>query len=314
VKDYAGENIGMPLSVSKLEDAIDSLADTGRWTKGNAGTVPALSEENWDFESAEAASTLARVAQYGNADAVRDLVAAGVPLSGGEAAALPEAASRRDVKMLRVLLQAGAAAQDPQARDSALAAAASSGSIEAIRLLLEHGANPNSLDEYGGTVLAHAAASGIPEVVETILAYQQDVNAKNNMGTTALMVVVDAWRGSVEAPPVNRAEVVRLLLQAGADPNAQDEEGNTALIDCSWDADAALLLIKHGADVNARNKRGITPLINASAPEVVRVLLQNGADPTARDADGKTALEWAKQYGWKDKAAILEATSVGRKN
>ena len=39
VKDYAGEQIGMPLTVSKLEADIDRLADTDRWTKGNENTT-----------------------------------------------------------------------------------------------------------------------------------------------------------------------------------------------------------------------------------------------------------------------------------
>jgi ankyrin repeat protein len=80
----------------------------------------------------------------------------------------------------------------------------------------------------------------------------------------------------------------------------------TPLIECGWDADAALELIKAGANVNARSKEGYTPLINAPAADVVRVLLENGADLSARDKDGKTALDLARMYSMKDKAAVLE--------
>jgi len=48
-----------------------------------------------------------------------------------------------------------------------------------------------------------------------------------------------------ERVEVNRAEVVRILLEHGADPNVQDARGNTALIECAWDGDAAVALIKH---------------------------------------------------------------------
>jgi hypothetical protein len=44
-----------------------------------------------------------------------------------------------------------------------------------------------------------------------------------------------------------------LLAERGADPNLQDEKRSTALIECAWDADAALMLIKRGANVNAQN-------------------------------------------------------------
>jgi Domain of unknown function (DUF6438)/Gram-negative bacterial TonB protein C-terminal len=50
IKDYAGEQVGMPLSVSKLEAEIDRLVDTERWTRGDENTVKSLTEEKWDFQ------------------------------------------------------------------------------------------------------------------------------------------------------------------------------------------------------------------------------------------------------------------------
>lgn len=316
VKDYAGLVIGMPMTVSELENSVDQLAKAERWTKGDADTVRALREENWDFKSPEAARTLARVAQYGTADAVRDFIAAGVPPNGQDEmrlSPLVRAASRGDIDMLAKLLEAGAGKEEPQRMEAALAAALRSGKGEAVLLLLQHGANSDLLKTTGKTMLMGAAASGVPETVQEILNRQPDVNARGDKGWTALMEAVGQWHYGPEAPPINRAEVVRLLLEAGADVDAKDEDGNTALIEAGWDADAALLLIKAGADVNAQNVAGITPLINAPSADVVRVLLENGADVSARDKDGKTALDLAKQYSMKEKVAALEAAQAMRK-
>jgi uncharacterized protein len=110
-----------------------------------------------------------------------------------------------------------------------------------------------------------------------------------------------------ERAEVNRARVVRLLLEHGADPNLQDEGGNTALIECAWDADAALTLIKHGASVNLQNKDGLTALMNSVDVGVVRVLLEDGVDLYLRDKEGSTALEGAKRFGSKEKVAVIQA-------
>jgi len=309
VKDYAGWQIGMPLAVSKLESEIDRLADTDRWTRGNQNTAKSLSEEKWDFKTPEAAETLARVAQSENADAVRNLVAAGVPLDANSkdtAIALFQAASRGDVTMLNALLEAGAG-KDPNAINAALVTAASGGRAEAVRWLIDRGASPNSTDYSGKTLLMAAAASGVPAVVEQALSFNPDVNARDAQGRTALMEAVGQLHYGAEREEVNRAEVVRLLADHGADPNLQDEKQNTALIECGWDADAALMLIKRGANVNAQNNDGITPLIDTPVEDVARVLIENGADLSLRDKQGKTALEEAKQSGMKGKAAAIEA-------
>jgi hypothetical protein len=58
-------------------------------------------------------------------------------------------------------------------------------------------------------------------------------------------------------------------------------------------SDMAELLVRHGADVNARNMRRETPLFGAASSgdeALVRLLLENGADPSATDIDGGTAL------------------------
>jgi ankyrin repeat protein len=309
VKDYVGAMIGMPLEVSDLESSIDRLTEVQRWTIGNAETAGCLKGENWNFKSEEAAKALVGLARYGNAGAVSDFVAAGTPLNGKDESgqtALTAAARRGDVETLRVLLGAGAAKQDSLGIGAAFAMASRSGKSEAMKLLLEAGAASASATD-GRTLLMTAAASGVPSIVEDVLKSHPVVNAQDKNGRTALMESVSQYHYGHESSEIDRAEVVRLLLQAGADPNITDEEGNTALIDAAWDADAVLLLIRAGANLNAQSKKGYTPLINCAQPEVARVLLAYGADPSIRDANGKTALELARQYGMKEKEAVLSA-------
>ena len=310
VKDYVGAIIGMPLEVSDLESEIDRLSEVQRWTMGNAETAGCLRGENWNFKSEEAAKALVGLARYGNVQAVSDFLAAGTPLNGKDESgqtALTLAAYRGDVDMVRVLLEAGAGKQDSLGVGAAFAMASRSGKSEAMKLLLKAGASDSASGTDGRTLLMTAAASGVPNIVEDVLKSHPDVNARDKKGRTALMEAVSQYHYGPEDPQIERAEVVRVLLQAGADPNVSDEDGNTALIDAAWDADAVLLLIRAGANVNAQSKKGFTPLINCAEPEVARVLLAHGADPVIRDARGKTALDLAKQYGMKQKEAVLSA-------
>lgn len=312
VVDYDGEHVGMPESVSKLEKTIDRLSGVERWTKGNGETVPALMQEKFDFTSPKASEFLANVAQRGNAGAVRDLIAAGVvvstepiqPLRGVPGTALENAAYRGDVEMLRVLLSAGI--KDPDAKTAALKRAALAGKTDAIRLLIGSGANPTAPD-----VLIQASASGIPSVVQEILRYKPDVNSRGQDGTTALIACLQAYH--YKDKDVNLKEVVRMLVDAGADPNLADTKGKTPLIANSRNLDIAQMLIAHGANVNARASDGFTPLLNAGTVDLTRFLLEHGADPFAKTDRGETALDWAKQMNRKDQAALLEAAMAGKK-
>jgi ankyrin repeat protein len=312
VVDYAGQQVGMPESVSKLEETIDRLSGVERWTKGNGETVPALMQEKFDFTSPKASEFLANVAQRGNAEAVRDLIAAGVivstepvqPRLGMPGTALENAAQRGDVEMLRGLLSAGI--KDPDAKTEALRRASSAGKMDAIRLLIGSGANPTATD-----VLIQASASGIPAVVQEILKYKPDANSRGQDGTTALIACLQAYH--YKDKDVNLREVVRMLVDAGADPNLADNKGKTPLIANSRDLEIAQMLVAHGANVNAQASDGFTPLLNAGTVELTRFLLEHGADPFAKTDHGQSALDWAKQMNRKDQAALLEAAMARKK-
>lgn len=100
------------------------------------------------------------------------------------------------------------------------------------------------------------------------------LSARNAQGTTLLM----------EAVLNGRAEDIRWLLAQGADPNAADAAGVTALMWATEDAEKVRALLAAGANVGSRSGDGQTALTialeQASAPEVVKLLLAHGAKTT----------------------------------
>ena len=102
-----------------------------------------------------------------------------------------------------------------------------------------------------------------------------------------------------------KLEVVRILIEYNpAYIDARDEQGETPLHwattgDNFKDGSVLRLLLEHGADINAQGQTGRTPLHVASqfgAQEVVRVLLKHGADVELKMNGGSTALQEAAQF------------------
>ena len=97
-------------------------------------------------------------------------------------------------------------------------------------------------------------------------------------------------------------EVAESLIEGGADVNAVKESGSTALIHASHNGHTEIgkLLIANGADVNAVKESGSTALIHASYnghTEIGKLLIANGADVNTLNKDGWTALMAASRKG-----------------
>jgi ankyrin repeat protein len=106
---------------------------------------------------------------------------------------------------------------------------------------------------------------------------------------------------------------IRAALKAGADPNAKDEIGSTALMHAAAYASEADMqsLIAAGANVNAASAAGFTPLMwSVSGPAKLRLLLRNHANPLARAKGGYTAVILARQNGHDESARLLVAAGA----
>lgn len=167
------------------------------------------------------------------------------------------------------------------------------GSLQQITDAIKNGANVNALDKEEQTPLMWAAFKNMnSKVITALLKAGADVNAKNNKGSTPLMKAA----GGNPNP-----EVITTLINAGADVNAIDNRGSTPLILAAGNADPVVVaaFIKAGANVNARNESGYTPLMQAVRytrdSEAIKILLESGADPKAKDNYGKTVIDYAKK-------------------
>lgn len=110
------------------------------------------------------------------------------------------------------------------------------------------------------------------------------------------------------------ADLVRLLLERGADVNAATSLGETPLHTAALHGRPveAALLLERGANPNARLSNGMTPLHWAAQrgySEFVSLLLERSADARSRDKGGRTPLDWARLKGHGETAAILEKHS-----
>ncbi|RYZ81807.1 MAG: hypothetical protein EOP06_22845 [Proteobacteria bacterium] len=124
------------------------------------------------------------------------------------------------------------------------------------RLLLQHGADPRALDEDGDTALHCAASTGSLDIVRLLLAAGA-VHAANNKGETPLHEAVYGWNESEK-----RIEIARLLLATGADLNARTQEGRTPLICAtrSGNPKTTAFLLAVGADPADKDYSGASAL------------------------------------------------------
>jgi ankyrin repeat protein len=172
--------------------------------------------------------------------------------------------------------------------------------------LLNSGVDVNALDASGDLPLGLSAVYGYKELAEFLLSKGAKINKKDKDSRTALDMVVrnPEWnqRG-------NRYEIIKLLLDKGA--NANSNNGHGLLVESAayvQDMEALELLVEYGGSVNVCDDFQGTPLhyaVNLEHPKVIRFLVAHGADLKATNKDGKTPADRAKAKGNPELAAFL---------
>ena len=202
--------------------------------------------------------------------------------------ALHRAARDGDVSALPPLGRRSRRKLDPVDMSGAtpLMLAAQNGHVQALRHLLELGADARIRDDRGRAALHYAAERGKTCIVRELIARGADWQCVDSLGDTALHLAVANGHSAV----------VELLLDSGASPNAHDSVfGSTPLHKSArgGHTDAAELLLRWGANPNAANDLGRSALHVAAAygnAQVLGALLEFGADANLRDDNGETPL------------------------
>jgi ankyrin repeat protein len=164
------------------------------------------------------------------------------------------------------------------------------GKLRLVEALLKHGANPNAAagkipprvgytqlavenrvvgvnPHAGATPFVLAAMAGEVDVMRAVAAAGADPRGTTSDKTTALMVAAGLGRYQAESrlTEARALETVKAALELGADVNAANDSGNTALHGAAYIKSNTLVqfLVDQGALVNVANKRGQTPAVVA---------------------------------------------------
>lgn len=247
-----------------------------------------------------------------------------------------EGKAKTDV--IRALVEGGAELEAKNIRgERPLHSGAEAGDVARLTYLLEKGADANAADKEGNTPLHAAALGRHRDAVKLLVQKGAKVDARTKAGESPLLRILH----SQEHEKDEIYDVARTLVELGADKDAQNDEGETALHLAVISGSEAWLktLLSLGVDVTKKQKKGKTAftqaVINKNAAavrllapkckaelngldgygatfvhnavindeiEMVKLFIAVGADLSVKNKWGKTALGAAKQM---NKAAII---------
>jgi ankyrin repeat protein len=229
-----------------------------------------------------------------------------------------------DVKKARLLVDHGADvnARSTIGRTPLIVAASTSGTAEVVRLLLDKGADVNVADTAGITPLIAAANVDDLAVVKLLLAKGAAVNATAAVGQSATALMGAAYNGNAELTRLLLARDARLDVvsadRTGTVRNGPVRFGNVTALHMgtsSGSAEVVKLLLEAGANVDPPDVRGMTPLMwsvstDRPQPRVVQMLLARGADAGLRSKVGESTVDWARKFNHPAVLAELNLKAV----
>jgi len=291
------------------------------WVRQNGPNVAMSIESKTPLSADEKA--FVEAAARGDAARVRELLAHGVSVdvrdsetyalgSAWNITALMCAAAQGHLETVQTLLQAGASVsaackahkEDGGGGSQALHFAMASRHVAVAEALLDAGADPDAIGNYGRTPLVMAIYEDDAEGVRVLLKRGAKVNLKPRrhdyeppLSAAAAIKKSDTIHSAKSGGAValgltvelRNPEIFKLILEAGADPNQIGVLGQTPLIRLAWQRDVPdeiliplmELLVKAGAKVDHEEQDGGTALLGAvlrNKPQAVRFLARAGAD------------------------------------
>jgi len=206
----------------------------------------------------------------------------------GRTALLIAAMSDRSAAIVKLLIAKGADTKAvDRAQFTALAAAASGGDLETLKIMIDAGLDVNQPMIAGLTPLIFAGSRADLPAVKLLLAKGANVN-----------LIASNFGGTVKNGPIALGHANALMFSV--------TERNLELVKALLDA---------GADVNVKDMRGMNTLMLAVAtdhqsPEIISMVIAKTADLAAKDAYGATALDWARRIGNREVIDVLKRAGV----
>lgn len=172
----------------------------------------------------------------------------------------------------------------------------------AVKRYLEGGVDIESKDNIECTALMKAVFNKRTVVVDYLLRNGANAEVKSMFGENLLQIAMKNYD----------TDIFQRILDRNVDFNDASPAGWTPLMSAILyrEREAAIKLLKRGCAINAQNEDGDTALTLAKMPELVKLLLEYGADMTIKNKKGQTAMDIAVDDSEEEIAAILEQQAL----